>query len=125
MRIVLCYGIFDKPLETYTPYFHEARLQGEQLYVVVVRDRVVLDAHDQLPKMGERQRLDRVQSHPLVHKAYLAHPEEPLRLIEQLRPHVCLLGEERHGLPQSLEAELIRRGIFLTVQSVAHSSPNR
>lgn len=125
MRIVLCYGIFDQPLETYARYFHEAQLQGDRVYVVVVRDRVVLDAHDQLPKMGERQRLDRVQAHPVVHQAYLAHPEEPLRTIEELRPHICLLGEERHGLPHTLEADLIRRGIFLSVQSVAHSASNR
>lgn len=125
MRIVLCYGIFDGPLESYTRYFHEAQLQGDFVYVVVVRDRLVLDAHDQLPKMGERQRLDRIQTHPLVHQAYLAHPQDPLRTIEEIRPHICLLAEERHGLPHTLEAELIRRGVFLSVQSVAHSTSNR
>lgn len=125
MRIVLCYGIFDQPLETYTAYFHQAQLQGDQVVAVVVRDRLVLEAHDQLPRMGERQRLDRVLSHPLIQRAYLAHPEEPLRTLELVRPHVCLLAEERHGLPEALESELIRRGIFLTVQTVAHSSPTR
>jgi glycerol-3-phosphate cytidylyltransferase-like family protein len=125
MRLVLCYGIFDQPLETYGRYFHEARLQGDELHVIVIRDRTVLEAHDQLPLMGERQRLDRVQSHPLVERAYLAHPEEPLRLIELIRPHVCVLGEERQGLPDGLETELIRRGIFLPVHTIAHFSPNR
>lgn len=125
MRIVLCYGIFDKPLEMYAKYFHEAKLQGDLVYVVVVRDRVVVDAHDQLPCMGERQRVDRLERHPLVHRAYLAHAEEPLRTIEAVRPHVCLLGEERQGLPHALESELIRRGLFLSVRSVAHSLPTR
>lgn len=125
MRIVLCYGIFDRPLESYQAYFHMARLHGSRLYVVVVRDRLAMEAFDQLPQMGETERLERVQSHPLVEKAYLAHPEEPLRTIEALRPHVCLLGEERHGLPHAFEAELVRRGVFLTVHSVAHSLPTR
>ncbi len=124
MRIVLCYGIFDRPMDAYTPYFHAARLQGERVYVLVVRDRVLLEHHDQLPAMGELARLERVQSHSMVEKAFLAHPEEPIRSIDQLRPHVCLLGEERHGLPYALEAELIRRGLFVSVQSVAHSSLN-
>jgi glycerol-3-phosphate cytidylyltransferase-like family protein len=125
MRIVLCYGIFDRPLESYQAYFHAARLHGSRLYVVVVRDQGVMEAFDQMPDMGEQARLERVRSHPLVEKAYLAHPVEPLRTIEAIRPHVCLLGEERYGLPHAFESELIRRGLFLTVHSVAHSLPNR
>ncbi len=125
MRIVLCYGVFDKPLERYARYFQEAQLQGDLVYAVVVPDRLVLELHDQLPAMSEMERLARVQSHPVIHRAYLAHVEEPLRTIEQVRPHICLLGEERHGLSQSLEADLMQRGLFLTVQSVAHSSSTR
>ena len=125
MRIVLCYGIFDQPIEHYERYLHAARLEGDRIYVVIVRDRLVVEMLDQIPSMGERQRLDRMERHPLVHKAYLAHPEEPLRTIEDLRPHVCLLGEERHGLPHALETELMRRGIFMPVRTVAHSSLNR
>lgn len=125
MRIVLCYGVFDQPLETYAAYFHQACLQGECIYVVVVRDRVLLDCHDQLPAMGELARLERLKAHPLVEKAFLAHPDDPVRTIDTLRPHICLLGEERHGLPHSLEADLVRRGLFVSVQSVAHSSRAR
>lgn len=125
MRIVLCYGIFDRPLKEYESYFHAARLQGDQVIAVILRDRTVVEQVGELPRMGERQRLDRVETHPLIEKAYLAHPDEPLRTIENLRPHVCLLGEEQHGLPHALESELIRRGVFLSVQLVAHSSLNR
>lgn len=121
MRIVLCYGIFDRPIEQYHSYLHAARLEGDRLYVVIVRDRVVVEHLDQLPTMGEKQRLDRVERHPLVHRAYLAHAEDPLRTIESVRPHVCVLGEERHGLPHALEMQLVRRGIFVPVRSVAHS----
>lgn len=125
MRIVLCYGVFDRPIDTYQTYLHEAKLQGDRIYVVIARDRLVLESSEQIPSMGERQRLDRIERHPLVHKAYLAHTHEPIRTIEEIRPHVCLLAEERHGLPEALEAELIRRGIFVSVQSVAHSLQNR
>lgn len=121
MRLVLCYGIFDRPLNEYQAYFEAARLQGDRVLVVVVRDRLVLEALEQLPTIGEAARVERLRNHPLIESAYLAHPVEPWRTIEDLRPHICLLGEERHGLPEALEPLLICRGIFLSVQSVAHS----
>lgn len=121
MRLVLCYGIFDRPLEQYQAYFEAARLQGNQVVAVVLGDRLAVEALEQLPTIGEAARVERLQNHPLIESAHLAHPLEPWRTIETLRPHVCLLGEERHGLPDALEALFLRRGVFLSVQSVAHS----
>ncbi|MEN2999640.1 MAG: DUF357 domain-containing protein, partial [Acidilobaceae archaeon] len=97
-------GTFDILHPGHIELLHFASRLGE-LHVVVARDSTVEKVKGRRPVLDERSRLKLVSSLRMVSRALLGDPEDIMKSVEVVRPHVIVLGPDQ---PYE-EEELARR----------------
>ncbi|MDD1668330.1 MAG: FAD synthase, partial [Methanomicrobiales archaeon] len=102
-------GTFDILHPGHIYYLEESRKLGDELHVIVARDRNV--RHKPRPVIGEAQRLKVVQALRVVDVARLGDATDMFRPIEEIDPAVITLGFNQHFSEEHLLASLKERGI--------------
>jgi FAD synthetase len=119
MRRVVATGTFDLLHPGHLYYLEESRRLGDELVVIVARDRNV--RHKPKPVVPEDQRLKLVAALKPVDLAVLGDLHDMYRPIEELRPAVITFGFDQHFdretigrslRERGLEAELVRIGAY-------------
>ncbi|MDR2854787.1 MAG: FAD synthase [Methanomicrobiales archaeon] len=111
--IVVATGTFDLLHPGHLYYLQESRALGDELHVIVARDKNVL--HKPAPIVPEMQRLVMVSALSLVTSARLGDPMDMMRPIEEIQPDIITLGCDQHFSEQDLEQRLKARGISARV----------
>lgn len=125
MARVMCFGTFDLLHPGHEDYFRQAREFGDELIVVIARDRTVLDVKGQLPVTNEEDRRKRVEAHPLVARAVLGSHDDKYRVLEDHRPDVVVLGYDQQAFTAVLADELARRGLSARIVRAEPFQPDR
>lgn len=107
---VLTAGTFEILHPGHIYYLKEAWKLG-RVITVVARDSTVRKIKGREVIIDERQRLEVVKSIYYVHKARLGYEDDFLRVIEEERPNIILLGPDQPFDENELIANLKRRGI--------------
>lgn len=113
---VLCFGTFDGLHLGHDAFLRQAAELGDEVWVVLARDVTVVHVKGQLPAINENDRLQALQAHPLVTEAHLGHFEDKYQVIDEIRPHLILLGYDQQAFTEALESELIRRGHSIEIR---------
>jgi FAD synthetase len=108
-RRVVATGTFDILHPGHIYYLEESRKLGDELHVIVARDRNV--RHKPRPVIGEDQRLKVVRALRVVDSARLGDPTDMFRPIREIDPAVITLGFNQHFREDDLEKALRERGI--------------
>lgn len=108
---VLVFGTFDHLHPGHADFFRQARQLGDELHVVVARDKTVVSTKKRAPEQNETTRLQALEQHALVTKAYLGNLGDKYAIIEAIKPDVIALGYDQTHFTDALAAELAKRGI--------------
>jgi len=95
MKTVMCFGVFDNLHLGHLSYLKQARKYGNQLIVVVARDKNVLRVKGKLPKQNEKIRQKAIQKLNLSQKVILGQLRDKFKVVIKYRPDVICLGYDQ------------------------------
>lgn len=121
MTTALAQGTFDLLHPGHLHYLREAASMGDELHVIVARERNV--THKDPPVVPECQRREMVEALEVVDHARLGHTEDFFVPVEEIDPDVIVLGHDQHHDEAEIEAELERRGIDCAVRRASLREP--
>lgn len=108
---VMAFGTFDIFHEGHKNYLKQARKHGEQLIVIVARDKNVRKAKGHLPKNDERARLAAVQASGLANEAVLGHSDDRYEVLKKYKPDVIALGYDQKADVSELREKIFAFGL--------------
>ena len=118
MTRVLAAGVFDLIHTGHLHYLKEAKALGDELVVVVARDRSVRDRKHE-PLTPEARRLELVAALKPVDRAILGHEDDHFLTVEEVRPDIIALGHDDYHLADQVRDECARRGLAVEVVRVS------
>lgn len=120
-------GTFDGLHPGHDAFLRQAKRLGDELVVIVARDRTAERHRGYRPQLTEPTRLGRVRAHPLVDRAVLGSlGTDYLGSVVALRPAVLALGYDQWPDERSLRRTLDRRGLArTTIVRLEAYEPNR
>jgi len=110
---VVATGTFDLLHPGHLYYLKESRALGDELHVIVARDKNVV--HKPSPIVPEMQRVVMVSALSSVTSARLGDPTDMMRPIEEIKPDIITLGCNQHFSEQDLERRLRERGLMAQI----------
>ncbi len=114
--LVVAQGTFDIVHPGHIHYLQESAALGDRLVVIISR-RSNVD-HKEPPILSAEQRCGVIDALEVVDTAMIGHPEDIFAPIEDLEPDIITLGFDQHHDPEAIAAELDRRGIDCSVESI-------
>jgi len=115
MTRVMAAGVFDLLHTGHLHYVREAAELGDELFVVVARDRSVRE-RKRPPITPEQMRLELVDALDPVTEAVLGDEEDHYRTVERVDPDVIALGFDDYHRAEDIEAECEARGLDVDVE---------
>ncbi|CAD6494382.1 MAG: FAD synthase [Candidatus Argoarchaeum ethanivorans] len=110
---VLATGTFDILHPGHITYLRESRKLGDELYVIVARESMIL--HKPKPFLPEEQRLEVVKALKVVDCAVLGNEIDMFKPLEEIQPAIITLGYNQHFKEEELSEKLKKRGIHAKV----------
>lgn len=110
---VLATGTFDLLHPGHLAYLNAARALGNELYVIVARDKMI--HHKPKPIIPENQRLEMIQALKVVDIAILGSERNIFEPLIQIQPDIIAIGYNQHFDEIKLEADLYNFGLKITV----------
>lgn len=108
MRVV-CAGTFDYLHPGHVDYLRQASALGDELIVIIARDRTVERIKGKRPEQDERLRMENVESTGIPDKVILGNLDRDLfSILDELAPDVIALGYD-----QRVSEEDIKRRVPL------------
>ncbi|HNS82511.1 MAG TPA: FAD synthase [Methanolinea sp.] len=123
MRRVVATGTFDILHPGHLYYLEESRRLGDELYVIVARDRNV--RHKPKPVLPEEQRARMVAALKPVDHAVLGDLHDMFRPIEEIRPAVITFGFNQHFDEENIRGELGKRGLSVELARIGSYGGDR
>lgn len=119
MTRILATGTFDLLHPGHIYFLTQARVLGDELFVIVARDSNV--THKPKPIVPEEQRLEMVSALEIVDKALLGSEKDIFEPLKQIKPDIIALGYDQRFDAEILEKELIKRELPAKVIRVPFS----
>ncbi len=120
MTRVVATGTFDILHPGHLHYLTESAELGDELYVIVARDRNVI--HKPTPIVPETQRVQMVGALKPVKEAVLGDLEDMFAPIRLIQPDIITLGYNQHFSKEELAKSLHENGISAEVVRISEYS---
>jgi FAD synthetase len=117
MKKVVATGTFDILHPGHVYYLEASRALGDELHVIVARDRNV--RHKPRPILPEEQRLSMIEALKPVDHAILGNESDMFVPIEEIDPAIITLGYNQHFSEEELAAALRSRGLDAEVVRIS------
>jgi len=111
---VMASGVFDILHPGHIYFLEESKSLGDELVVVVAKDSTVRKRKHE-PITPEKMRLKMVESLKIVDKAVLGYEDDPLKVVEELKPDIIAIGYDQAFEPKELEEKIRQRGLEVKV----------
>ncbi len=115
------FGTFDGIHPGHRAFLRQLRGLGEELFVVIARDRNVARLKGHSPRRSERQRLKAVRETGLADQVVLGHPSDFYQCLLDHRPTVIGLGYDQ----RANEAEIQKRLPDVKIRRLKAFKPTR
>jgi len=115
MKRVLTFGTFDIFHPGHEHYLKEAKKYGDELYVVVSRDKTVLEVKGRETVNNENKRLEYIRSLDYVSGAFLGSDGDKYKIIEEIGPDVIVFGYDQISFTKDVEKILKERGLNVEI----------
>lgn len=120
----MAFGTFDGIHPGHLHYLRKARALGDELVVVVARDRNVRIIKGRSPATNEKERLKAVKKLDFVDKAVLGDREvRKWGVIKRHRPQVVALGYDQWAAIPTLRRELGKEGLHPEIVRISAFKP--
>jgi len=111
MTKVLVFGTYDIFHKGHEHHLTEAKKFGDELFVVVGRNKTVEILKGKKPKNSEQHRLKVLNNLSYVTKAVLGNLDDKYKVIEEIKPDFICLGYDQKFFVDKLKEELKKRNI--------------
>ena len=125
MKKVLVFGTFDGFHQGHLNFLKQAKRYGEYLIVVVARDETIKRIKKHLPFRDENQRLKKIQKCQLVNEAKLGYPNDPYKIISEIRPDIICLGYDQKVFTENLATELKKMDLKTKIYRLKSFKPEK
>jgi len=126
MKRVMAFGTFDFLHSGHLFYLRQARALGNELVVVVSRDRNARILKGKTPLNNENDRLALVRELKLVDKAVLGdHIVRDWGMIKKFHPAIIALGYDQWASIPSLRKELDEAGLHAEIVRIKPFKPSK
>src|SRR3989338_2280464 len=124
---VLVFGTFDVFHQGHRDFLRQAAACGDELSVIIARDRNVKQIKGVLPIDDEKTRLRNVRKYPAVVNARLGYEDltNVYDVLNDIKPDVICLGYDQNGFADRLPEEIIRRGYAIPVIRLKAYKPQK
>lgn len=107
-KIVMVFGVFDRLHPGHLDFLRQAAQHGDELIVVVARDRVVVELKNKQPFHSEKERLAMVSEVSEVTRAVLGDEVQgSYGVIAAHQPDVVCVGYDQQDLVEDLDEKII------------------
>ncbi|MDE1820815.1 MAG: FAD synthase [Euryarchaeota archaeon] len=111
---VMATGVFDLLHPGHLYFLTQSRKLGDELVVVVARDRTASRLKRQ-PILPEEMRREMVEALKPVDRALLGSLTDIYHTVEEVKPDIIALGYDQHFDEAEVERECARRGLKVRV----------
>lgn len=110
---ILVFGVFDVLHPGHRWFLRQAKKLGQELYVIVARDKNVDKQKSHQPRQTEKMRLKNIRALPYVTHAQLGAFDLKKRYdaIIKINPAIICLGYDQKYLTKTLKADLKHFGL--------------
>ncbi len=112
MKRVMVFGTFDIFHPGHLSFLRQAKKFGEQLIVVVARDKNVLKIKGRQPVNSESSRLNQLKVVNIIDKVFLGNLENPYKIIDEIKPEVICLGYDQEVYTEELAKRFSKIKIY-------------
>lgn len=103
---VMCFGTFDKLHPGHISFLKQAKKHGDNLIVIVGRDKTVRGIKEKYPENSENERLKAIKGLDLIDNARLGRLEDPYGVIKEEKPDIICLGYDQESFTENLEEKI-------------------
>lgn len=114
IKVVACGGVFDILHPGHGFVLEKAKEYGDVLVVIVARDSTVAK-RKRIPIVSEEQRVAMLEYLKPVDTAVLGREDDPLKVIEIIKPDIIALGPDQYHDEEQIKKELKNRGLSVKV----------
>lgn len=107
----MVFGTFDIVHLGHIALFKEAKKYGEQLIVVVSRDKRASGIKGTPPTFSEDDRLSLLQELSIIDKVVLGDKSDVYKMIKNIKPDVIVLGYDQKIFTEGLEEKIKEFGL--------------
>ncbi len=126
MKRVLVFGTFDIFHPGHEYFLKQAKKLGNQLVVVVARDKTVEQVKGKAPVNDEQARLGVIQKLDYVSKAVLGYEtSDKYKIIREIKPDIICLGYDQTTFTNDLEAKLHEIGLSPEIIRIDAYKPHK
>ena len=115
---IATFGVFDIIHTGHVKFLERCKKLSKdvELTVVLARDSTVLKDKGRKPLISEKQRKYILESLKPVDKAILGNERlDKLKIVEEIKPNIIVLGYDQNWDEKELEQELKKRGLKIKV----------
>ncbi|MDI6888229.1 MAG: FAD synthase [Methanocellales archaeon] len=123
MTKVLATGTFEILHPGHLTYLQKAKELGDELIVIVARDKMI--KHKRKPLIPEKQRLEMVRALKIVDKAILGSEKDIFEPLQEIEPDIITLGYDQRFDEETLMKELRKRGLMAEVVRIESINPGQ
>lgn len=120
---VMAFGTFDYLHAGHESYISQAAKLGDELIVVIARDRTSQSIRGFRPHHLEKKRLKTVSDLPDVTKAVLGEHEDKYKVIRKWKPDIIALGYDQFVFTQNLNKIIIGLGLATRIIRLTPYAP--
>lgn len=121
MAKVLTFGTFDIVHKGHEYYLQKAKKFGNELIVIIARDKNVLLERGKLPLNHETKRKEHVELLNIADKVMLGYEDNRLRIIQELKPDIICLGYDQNSL--SVEKFIVDNNLDIKIVRIDAFKP--
>ena len=106
-KIVMAFGTFDYLHAGHEFYLQKAKELGDELIVIIARDKTVKQIKGESSTHAERQRAKAVRNLHIADRVVLGSHGDKHKVLRKYRPNVIALGYDQFVFTQKIEKTLI------------------
>ena len=114
MTTVMVFGTFDKFHKGHIHFLKQAKDYGDELIVVIARDKTVKKIKGKLPQQKEKERQKVIIKNKLAEEVVLGRFNNKYKLIAYYKPDVICLGYDQSSFTKDLPGKLEELGLMNT-----------
>lgn len=119
----MAFGTFDYFHAGHEHYLREARKLGDELIVVIARDKTVRQIKGAQPQFTERQRAKRVKQSGIATKVILGNHNDKYKVLKKHRPTIIALGYDQYAFTQRLKKIIIEQKLNASIKRLDSHNP--
>ncbi|MFH1972530.1 MAG: adenylyltransferase/cytidyltransferase family protein [archaeon] len=113
MKRIMVFGTFDIFHKGHEFYLTEAKKHGDELIVVVARDKNVERLKFEKPLNDENKRLKVIQDLDYVDKAVLGGERDMLLVVNMFNPDIICIGYDQNSFGIEKNYKVVKIGSFM------------